>query len=58
MEYEQRGISHAFVVEFEHEEDRTYYLEKDPEHLQFVNSLHSRDVVETVQVVDFTPGAF
>jgi len=31
--------SHGFVVEFESEEDRKYYLEKDPAHLAFVESV-------------------
>ncbi|KAL5045804.1 hypothetical protein BDW71DRAFT_183423 [Aspergillus fruticulosus] len=52
----QGGITHAFVVEFANEEDRAYYLEKDPAHLEFVGSL--KDVVEKAQVVDFTSGVF
>jgi len=50
------GITHTFVVQFENEEDRKYYLEKDPAHLAFKNSLGA--VVKKVQVVDFTPGTF
>ncbi|KAJ7629429.1 hypothetical protein DFH06DRAFT_720188 [Mycena polygramma] len=52
----QGGFSHGFVSEFQSEEDRTYYLEKDPAHLEFVASL--KDVVENVRVVDFEPGKF
>jgi hypothetical protein len=52
----QREITHIFVSEFENEEDRAYYLEKDPAHLDFVKSLST--VVEITQVVDFTPGVF
>ena len=49
-------MTHIFVVEFEKEEDRTYYLEKDPVHLAFVKSIGG--VVKNAQVVDFTPGVF
>ncbi|RDW78071.1 stress responsive A barrel protein [Coleophoma crateriformis] len=48
------GITHAFVFEFENEEDRQYYLEKDPAHLAFVKSIGG--VVSKAQVVDFVPG--
>lgn len=51
----QRGITHAFVYEFDTEEDRKYYLEKDPEHRSFVQGLIN--VIACVQVVDFVPGA-
>lgn len=44
------------MVEFANEEDRAYYLEKDPAHLEFVGSLE--DVIEKAQVVDFTNGVF
>ncbi|RDW60260.1 hypothetical protein BP5796_11866 [Coleophoma crateriformis] len=50
------GITHAFVEEFENEEDRKYYLEKDPAHLAFVESVGP--MVKKAQVVDFTPGVF
>jgi hypothetical protein len=43
-------------VQFENAEDRKYYLEKDPAHLAFKNSIGA--VVKKVQVVDFTPGVF
>jgi hypothetical protein len=49
-------MTHIFVVEFANEEDRTYYLEKDPVHLAFVKSIGG--VVKNAHVVDFTPGAF
>lgn len=52
----QNGITHAFVSEFESEEDRQYYLREDPAHLAFVKSLGA--VVDQVQVVDFLPGVF
>jgi len=52
----QGGFTHGFVFEFETEEDRKYYLEKDPAHLAFVASL--KDMVENVRVVDFNPGVY
>ncbi len=52
----QAGISHVFVSEFESDGDRKYYLEKDPAHLAFVQSIAG--VVAKVQVVDFSPGVF
>ncbi|KAF8851423.1 stress responsive A/B barrel domain-containing protein [Acephala macrosclerotiorum] len=50
------GITHGFVVEFENDEDRKYYLEKDPAHLGFVKSIGG--VVARAQVIDFVPGVF
>lgn len=50
----QKGITHAFVVEFDNDADRTYYLKEDPAHLAFVK--HVGALVANVQVVDFTPG--
>lgn len=44
------------MVEFENEEDRKYYLEKDPEHLAFVKSLDGK--VVSITVLDFNPGVF
>ncbi|KAL9102190.1 MAG: hypothetical protein Q9163_002638 [Psora crenata] len=52
----QDGITHGFVVEFESEEYRDYYVAKDPAHLAFVKSIE--EVVEKAQVVDFAPGVF
>lgn len=52
----QGGFTHGFVSEFQNEEDRKYYLEKDPAHLEFVASL--KDVIQNVRVVDFEPGKF
>ncbi|KAJ9132559.1 hypothetical protein NKR19_g9264 [Coniochaeta hoffmannii] len=52
----QNGITYVFVSEFENEEDRAYYINKDPAHQEFVKSLAS--VVDKVQAVDFTPGVF
>jgi len=50
------AFTHGFVSEFENEEDRKYYLEKDPAHLAFVKSLDG--IVQNVRVVDFEPGKF
>ncbi|ROV90949.1 hypothetical protein VPNG_10081 [Cytospora leucostoma] len=52
----QNGITHAFVFEFENEQDREFYLKEDPAHLEFVKSIAG--VVSKVQVIDFTPGLF
>ncbi|KAJ5677722.1 uncharacterized protein N7477_003355 [Penicillium maclennaniae] len=52
----QNGMTHAFVVEFASAEDRDYYIQKDPAHLAFVQSLGG--VVEKAQVVDYTPGDY
>ncbi|OMP84667.1 hypothetical protein BK809_0001770 [Diplodia seriata] len=56
ISYTQGGVTHAFVMEFENDEDREYYLEKDPAHLGFVGVV--KDLVETARVVDFKPGKF
>jgi len=47
-------MTHGFVMEFDNEEDRMYYLKKDPEHLRFVKSLDG--LVTNVTVVDYVPG--
>lgn len=52
----QGGFSHGFVSHFESDEDRKYYLEKDPAHLAFVKSLEG--IVQNVRVVDYEPGKF
>ncbi|EME89450.1 uncharacterized protein MYCFIDRAFT_28677 [Pseudocercospora fijiensis CIRAD86] len=52
----QGGFSHGFVSEFQNEEDREFYLERDPVHLEFVKSLEG--IVVNVRVVDFEPGKF
>ncbi|OJD35616.1 stress responsive a b barrel domain-containing protein [Diplodia corticola] len=50
------GVTHAFMMEFESDEDRKYYLENDPAHLGFVGGV--KDLVATARVVDFKPGKF
>lgn len=52
----KNGITHVFLVEFENEDDREYYVRSDPAHQAFVKSLDG--VIEKAQVVDFTPGVF
>lgn len=52
----QGGITHAFVVEFESDEDRDYYVNKDPAHAAFVKSLGG--IIEKAQVIDFSAGVF
>ncbi|PBP17627.1 hypothetical protein BUE80_DR011591 [Diplocarpon rosae] len=50
------GVQYIFLIEFANEEDRAYYLDKDPVHVAFKSSIGG--VVEKVQVVDFVPGVF
>jgi len=52
----QGGFSHGFVTHFDNEEDRSYYLNKDPAHLGFVKSLDG--IIQNVRVVDFEPGVY
>lgn len=52
----QNGFTHAFIVEFQSEEDRDHYLKSDPAHSEFVGTL--TDVIDGVQVVDFEPGRY
>ena len=52
----QGAFSHGFVSHFANEEDRMYYLEKDPAHKAFVKSLDG--IIEHVRVVDYTPGVY
>lgn len=50
----QGNLSHSFIVEFENEEDRNYYVRKDPAHLDFINTIGA--FVARAQVLDFEPG--
>lgn len=56
LAHSQLGFTHAFVVEFESEEDRNYYVKSDEAHRAFVGSIG--DSVDRVQVIDFTPGKY
>lgn len=44
------------MLEFEHEEDRDYYVKKDKEHLAFVATLEG--VVADAQIVDFVSNKY
>jgi len=52
----QFGLNHGFVVHFESAEDRDYYTNDDPAHMEFKKSLDG--LVAGVRVVDFEPGVF
>ncbi|KAJ5279612.1 stress responsive A/B barrel domain protein [Penicillium angulare] len=52
----QKGITHAFVVQFATAEDRDYYVRSDPAHQEFVRSVGG--IIEKAQVIDYTPGTF
>ncbi|KAI1823515.1 stress responsive A/B barrel domain-containing protein [Xylaria intraflava] len=45
------GIQYAFVVEFENEEDRNFYVHKDKAHKAFVTSIWP--ILEKAIVVDY-----
>ncbi|KAL4902298.1 hypothetical protein BDW74DRAFT_158334 [Aspergillus multicolor] len=47
----QNKISHAFVSVFESQQDRDYFVTKDPVHLRLVKDV--KGYLEQVQVVDF-----
>ncbi|KXX82643.1 hypothetical protein MMYC01_201085 [Madurella mycetomatis] len=52
----KNGATHGFVVEFDSVEDRDYYVQTDPTHQAFVNSIG--DLVEKAIVVDFVDGVY
>jgi len=47
-------LTHGFVVEFENEEDRDYYVHKDPAHQDFVK--FAGEVASGAKVFDYEPG--
>jgi len=51
-----KGLDYGFVLEFETEEDRKYYLEEDKAHLAFAGG--NKGLVTDACVFDFTPGEF
>ncbi|KAK6953335.1 hypothetical protein Daesc_005638 [Daldinia eschscholtzii] len=55
-EVKAQGMTHVFIFEFESEEDREYYLNKDPAHTEFATGVIN--LIEKLQAVDFTPGEF
>ncbi|KAH0598850.1 hypothetical protein MHUMG1_02962 [Metarhizium humberi] len=52
----QHGSTHAFVVEFESEQDRDYYVNKDPAQASFV--LEVLQKLDKATILDFSPGVF
>lgn len=52
----QNGFTHAFVLEFDNEEDRNFYVKQDEAHLAFVAGLEG--LVDGAQVLDYTPGKY
>ena len=50
------GLTHGFVVEFASEEDREYYLTKDPAHLEFGKTNSSK--WDGVTVLDYEKGVY
>lgn len=54
LTFPQDPYTHGFVVEFENAEDRDYYVDKDPDHQEFVK--FAGGVANGVKVVDYEPG--
>lgn len=52
----QNGFTHAFIFEFQNEEDRNFYVKQDEAHLAFVATLEG--LVDGAQVLDYTPGNY
>ena len=52
----KNGFTHGFVVEFESEEDRDYYVKHDEAHQAFIASLSG--LVDGVQALDYVPGKY
>ncbi|KAL1736936.1 hypothetical protein EV714DRAFT_279438 [Schizophyllum commune] len=51
-----KGIKWVFIVEFENEEDRDYYVHTDPVHAALAKTLISQ--VADIAVLDFTEDVF
>jgi hypothetical protein len=51
-----KGFTHAFMVVFDSEQHREYYVTDDPAHQEFKAS--ARSYISRVQVFDFVPGVF
>jgi len=47
-------FTHGFVVEFETEADRDYYVSEDPAHQDFIK--FAGQILQNVKVVDYEPG--
>lgn len=52
----KKGMTHGFVVEFENEQDRGYYVDEDPAHREFAKGVEG--LVTNVTVVDYVPGVY
>ncbi|KUI60233.1 hypothetical protein VP1G_11214 [Cytospora mali] len=52
----QDGLTHAFILEFEKDEDREYYLKKEPYHKEFVANL--KGLIDKITIIDFSSGVF
>jgi len=52
----QEGISYAFIVQFDSNEDRDYYVNDDPVHQAFKYAAGKH--LEKAVVVDFQEGVF
>lgn len=52
----KNGLTHCFVIQLESAKDREYYVEKDPAHKDFMNSVEG--IVEQFVGVDFTHGIY
>ncbi|KAF2491456.1 stress responsive A/B barrel domain protein [Lophium mytilinum] len=59
---QNKEMTHAFIIEFESEEDRTYFLKEDPVHVkhagEFVPMINSKDGDFVGLTLDFVPGKF
>lgn len=53
---QQNGMSHAFILRFNTNEERDYYVKEDPAHQAFKEAAAA--VVEKTIVVDFQEGVF
>jgi hypothetical protein len=54
--HQQNGMSHAFILRFNSNEDRDYYVKEDPAHQAFKDAASA--VIEKTLVVDFQEGVF
>jgi hypothetical protein len=47
-------FTHGFVVEFNSEQDRDYYVNKDPAHQEFIK--FAGELLQSVKVLDYESG--
>jgi hypothetical protein len=50
----QSPFTHGFVVEFSSEQDRDYYVNKDPAHQDFIK--FAGELLQSVKVLDYESG--